>query len=113
MPFYQGFAPFLFQLSQTNRKPTETYGFFIGSRTTTRRVAIGPKNSEANHQLNPLLPLACAKPALMSDRVNHPTAYSPVFEFILRVLLFLARLLAQGGQHVDYKGLFNFQPPNA
>jgi len=50
-------------------KRTGAYGFFIGSRATTKKVAMGPRNSEISHQLSPLLPLACAKPALMSDRV--------------------------------------------
>jgi len=50
-----------------------------GSVTTMMKVQIGPRNSEANHQFKPLRPLLCASPALMSDRVNHPTAYSPVF----------------------------------
>jgi hypothetical protein len=49
-----------------------------GSRSTIRSVQIGPRNKEANHQPNPLLPLLCAKPALMSESVNQPTAYCPV-----------------------------------
>ncbi len=65
---------------------------------------MGPRSSEISHQLSPLLPLACAKPALMSDRVNHPTAYSPVFEFMFSVVVFLSSFLAQAGEHVDYKG---------
>jgi hypothetical protein len=65
---------------------------------------MGPRNSEINHQLSPLLPLACANPALMSDKVNHPTAYSPVFEFMFTVVVFVSSLLAQAGEHVDYKG---------
>jgi hypothetical protein len=44
----------------------------------------------------------------MSERVNHPTAYSPVFEFMSGVLLLLASLLARGGQPVDYKTPFSF-----
>jgi hypothetical protein len=68
-----------------------------------------PKSSEANQQLIRLLPLACAKPALMSERVKHPTPYSQVFEFMFSVVLFLASLLAHGGQHVDYKGISGFQ----
>ncbi len=51
---------------------------FTGSATTMISVQMGPKNSEANHQTKPLLPLLCARPALMSERVNHPTAYSLV-----------------------------------
>ena len=76
-------------------------------------MARGPRKSEINHQLNPLLPLACAKPALMSERVNHPTAYSPAFEFMFSLVLFVASLLAQGSQHVDYKRRFGFQRLNA
>ena len=41
------------------------------------RVQIGPRNSEPNHQPKPLRPLLCARPALMSESVNQPTAYSP------------------------------------
>jgi hypothetical protein len=104
MPSDEGVVPFAFQVSQSILKRTGTYGFFIGSSTTTRSVAMGPRNSEISHQLSPLLPLACAKPALMSDRVNHPTAYSPVFEFMFSVVVFLSSLLAQAGEHVDYKG---------
>jgi len=53
-------------------------GFFTGSSTTIRNVAIGPRNKEINHQRSPLRPLAWAKPAFMSERVNQPTAYSGV-----------------------------------
>ena len=42
-------------------------------------VQIGPRNRDANHQLKPLRPLLCAKPALMTERVNQPTAYWPEF----------------------------------
>ena len=49
-----------------------------GSRTTMRNVAIGPRKNDAIHQFKPLLPLVCARPALMRERVNQPTAYSPV-----------------------------------
>jgi hypothetical protein len=52
---------------------------FTGSHRTMRKVQRGPKNSEANHQANPLRPLLWASPALISDRVNHPTAYPPTF----------------------------------
>jgi hypothetical protein len=48
-----------------------------GSRTTISKVQIGPSKSEPNHQPNPLRPLLCAKPALMSESVNQPTAYCP------------------------------------
>jgi hypothetical protein len=54
--------------------------------------------------------LDCTKPALMSERVNQPTAYSPVFEFMFSVVLFLSRLLAHGGPHVDYKGSHRSDP---
>jgi hypothetical protein len=54
-----------------------------GSKTTIKKVHKGPKNKEANHHSNPLLPLLCAKPALIRDSVNHPTAYSPVFCMIV------------------------------
>lgn len=40
------------------------------------KVQIGPKNNEKNHHPKPLLPLLCAKPALMRESVNQPTAYS-------------------------------------
>ena len=40
---------------------------------------MGPRNIDTSHQANPLRPLDCAKPALMSDSVNQPTAYSLVF----------------------------------
>jgi hypothetical protein len=42
---------------QTNPEWTGAYGFLIGSSPTTKRVAIGPRNSEANHQFTPLVPL--------------------------------------------------------
>lgn len=51
---------------------------FGGSRTTMRNVAIGPKKIDAIHQLEPLLPFVCARPAFMRESVNQPTAYSPV-----------------------------------
>ena len=54
--------------------------FGTGSNATMNKVHSGPRKRDPSHQLRPLLPLACAKPALMSDNVNHPTAYSPVFE---------------------------------
>ncbi len=53
-------------------------GFFTGSSTTIRNVAIGPRNKEMNHQSSPLRPLAWAKPAFISESVNQPTAYSGV-----------------------------------
>jgi hypothetical protein len=48
---------------------------FTGSNTTSKNVASGPRNSETSHQFKPLLPLPWAKPALMSESVNQPTAY--------------------------------------
>jgi hypothetical protein len=62
-----------------------------------RKVDRGPSNMDSSHQLTPLLPLACANPALMRESVNHPTGYSLVFGFIQ--VLFAQRELA-----VDYKG---------
>jgi hypothetical protein len=53
---------------------------FTGSSTTMSNVQRGPRSNEASHQLNPLRPFACASPALMSERVNQPTAYSLVLE---------------------------------
>jgi hypothetical protein len=53
---------------------------FTGSDKTMSSVQIGPRSNEASHQFNPLRPLACANPELMSERVNHPTAYSLVLE---------------------------------
>jgi hypothetical protein len=60
-------------------KPAQAHAFLIGSKMTMKKVAIGPRNKDSNHQFRPLLPLACAKPALMSESVNHPTAYGAVF----------------------------------
>jgi hypothetical protein len=61
--------------SRARNATTQIHGFgFIGSKTTISKVQIGPRNKEANHQFNPLLPLVCASPALMSERVNQPTA---------------------------------------
>ena len=62
-----------------------------------RKVQNGPPNREANHQPSPLLPFACARPALIRESVNHPTAYSPVFVFMADVLF------AQAETTVDYK----------
>jgi hypothetical protein len=53
----------------------DIYAFFIGSEATMRKVAIGPRNNDKSHQFMPLLPFACARPALMRESVNHPTAY--------------------------------------
>lgn len=51
------------------------YLAFTGSNTTMSSVQIGPRNSDPNHHASPLLPLVWARPALMSDSVNQPTAY--------------------------------------
>ena len=48
---------------------------FRSSRTTIRNVATGPSNRDTAHHANPLRPLPCASPALMSESVNQPTAY--------------------------------------
>src|SRR5690606_38924070 len=50
--------------------------FATGSSTTTSNVASGPSSSDASHHPRPLRPLACARPALISDRVPHPTKNS-------------------------------------
>jgi hypothetical protein len=62
-----------------------------------RKVDTGPSKRDSSHQFRPLLPFACANPALMRESVNHPTAYSLVFGFIQA--FFALRELA-----VDYKG---------
>lgn len=49
---------------------------------TIRSVQIGPRNKDTSHQARPLLPLHCARPALMRDKVSQPTAYCPVDWFI-------------------------------
>ena len=49
---------------------------FTESEATMRNVQIGPRNSDRSHHAEPLLPLVCARPALMRDNVNQPTAYS-------------------------------------
>jgi hypothetical protein len=41
---------------------------------TTRKVAIGPRSRERRNQFPPLRFLLCARPALISARVNQPTA---------------------------------------
>ena len=64
-----------------------------------RKVDKGPSKRDSSHQLRPLLPLACANPALMRESVNHPTAYSLVFGFIQ--VFFAQRELT-----VDYKAVF-------
>ena len=51
-----------------------------------RNVAIGPKKRDTSHQLKPLLPFVCARPAFMRERVNQPTAYSPVSRIIFKLL---------------------------
>ena len=38
-------------------------------------MATGPSNSDTAHHAKPLRPLPWASPALMSDKVNQPTAY--------------------------------------
>lgn len=68
-------------------KPAGHVAFgFTGSRRTMNKVQIGPKNNEPNHHPKPLLPLPCARPALMSDSVSQPTAYSLVFCIKYRVI---------------------------
>ena len=62
-----------------------------------RKVETGPRNRERSHHASPLLPLDCARPALIKESVNQPTAYSPVFEF-----MFAAQVLSQESQTVDY-----------
>ena len=57
----------------------------------------GPRSRERSHHARPLLPLDCARPALIRERVNHPTAYSPAF-----VLMFDRQRIAQESQTVDY-----------
>lgn len=52
---------------------------FTGSFTTMRKVQICPRSREPSHQRKPLRPLLCASPALISESVNQPTAYSPAF----------------------------------
>src|SRR5213080_1005227 len=54
-------------------------GWWLGS------LFIGPRNNDPSHQPKPLRPLDCAKPALMSESVNQPTAYSPVFCIDLKI----------------------------
>lgn len=51
-----------------------------------RNVAIGPKKRDTIHQFKPLLPFVCARPAFMRERVDQPTAYSPVSRIIIRLL---------------------------
>jgi hypothetical protein len=51
------------------------HAFLIGSAATMKKVAIGPRNNDKSHQFRPLLPFACARPELMRESVNHPTAY--------------------------------------
>jgi hypothetical protein len=41
-------------------------------------VQNGPKNKEMIHQFTALFPLVCARAALIRDKLNQPTAYSPV-----------------------------------
>ena len=43
---------------------------------TMSKVQSGPKNREPNHQAERLMPFDWAKPALIRERVNQPTAYS-------------------------------------
>src|SRR5215469_10814868 len=72
------------------------HDFCIGSRTTMRKLDTGPSKRDCSHQFRPLLPFACANPALMRESVNHPTAYSLVFGFI-------QVFFAQRESTVDYK----------
>lgn len=58
---------------------------FPDSKTTISNVQIGPKNNDPSHQPKPLLPFACARPALINDRVNQPTAYSPGLFILLEI----------------------------
>ena len=38
---------------------------------------MGPRKSDVNHQATALLPFDCARPALIRESVNQPTAYPP------------------------------------
>ena len=71
-----------------------------GSSMTIRSVQSGPRSREASHQLKPLRPFACASPALMSERVNQPTAYSPVLD-----IFGIGLLYANSREHSYYKTL--------
>jgi hypothetical protein len=65
------------------RQAFETDGIYslsIDPQTTMSKVAIGPRIKDSSHQFKPLLPFAWAKPALMRESVNHPTAYSLALE---------------------------------
>lgn len=73
---------------------------------TMSRVQSGPRNKDPNHQAKPLLPLDCAKPALINDSVNQPTAYSPGFCIV--VILIVLPTLRHGGN--CFKPLFNMTP---
>jgi hypothetical protein len=75
---YPGFARGMLRRCHPRRASIHDFGF-TGSLRTMSKVQIGPKNREANHQSNPLRPLLWASPALISESVNHPTAYSPAF----------------------------------
>ena len=48
-----------------------------------RNVATGPKKIDTIHHFRPLLPFVWARPAFMRERVNQPTAYSPVSRIII------------------------------
>lgn len=43
-----------------------------------RSVQGGPKNKDMIYLLTALFPFVCARAALIRDKVNQPTAYSPV-----------------------------------
>lgn len=53
-------------------------GGSIGVAMTINTVATGPSTSESSHQVMPLRPFDCAKPALMNVSVPHPTVYPDV-----------------------------------
>lgn len=60
------------------RLPKSRHWVGFGSEITIRKVQIGPRNSEIIHQFTALLPFVWARPALMRERENQPTAYPPV-----------------------------------
>jgi len=83
---------------------TQVTLIFTGSSKTISSVQRGPRSREASHQLKPLRPLACANPALMSERVNQPTAYPPVLD-----IFGIGLLYASSREHSYYKNLVRLE----
>lgn len=48
---------------------------YLFSEKSNNKVAIGPRSNDNKNQFSPVLPFPCASPALINERVPHPTKY--------------------------------------